>query len=84
MKNQAQALVANGTYPHQQISANKITLSRQKLKSTGEIREMKTVKLSSVFYEMAREQTKKRQFRKIEDYIETLIRNDYENKNSRP
>ena len=45
---------------------------------------MRTVKLSSVFYEMAREQTKKRQFRKIEDYIETLIRNDYENKSSRP
>ena len=45
---------------------------------------MKTVKVSSVHYEMAKEQTKKRQFRKIEDYIETLIRNDYEKKNSRP
>ena len=56
----------------------------KELKGIGRIREMRTVKLSGVFYEMAREQTKKRQFRKIEDYIETLIRNDYENKNSRP
>jgi len=30
MKDQAQVLVANGTYSHQQISANKITLSRQR------------------------------------------------------
>ena len=37
---------------------------------------MRTVKLSSVYHEMAREKTKKSKFRKIEDYIESLIQKD--------
>ena len=43
---------------------------------------MKTVKSSSVYYEMAKEKINNRQFRKIEDYIEALIQKDYENKNA--
>jgi hypothetical protein len=38
---------------------------------------MKTVKLSSVHYEMAREKMKKRKVRAIENYIEMLIEEDY-------
>ncbi len=44
---------------------------------------MKTIKLSSVHYEMAREKMKKRKARTLEDYIEALIQDDYENKNGR-
>ena len=38
---------------------------------------MKTVKASSVHYEMAREKMKRRNARTIEEYIETLIQCDY-------
>ena len=38
---------------------------------------MKTVKASSVHYEMAKENMKKRKIRTIEDYIGILIRGDY-------
>ena len=39
---------------------------------------MKTIKLSSVHYEMAREKMKKRKVRTIEDYMEILIQDDYQ------
>ena len=38
---------------------------------------MRTVKVSSVHYEMAKEKMKKRKIRTIEDYIEILIQEDY-------
>lgn len=38
---------------------------------------MKTIKLSSVHYEMAREKMEKRKIRTIEDYMEILIQDDY-------
>tara|TARA_B100000035_G_scaffold306636_1_gene308940 strand:+ start:1076 stop:1234 length:159 start_codon:yes stop_codon:yes gene_type:complete len=38
---------------------------------------VKTVKVSSVHYEMAKEKMKKRKIRTIEDYIGILIRGDY-------
>ena len=38
---------------------------------------MKTIKLSSVHQEMAKEKMKKRKIRTIEDYIGILIRGDY-------
>ena len=41
---------------------------------------MKAVKVSSVHYEMAKEKAKKRKIRSIEDYIETLIQDDYSSK----
>jgi len=41
---------------------------------------MKTVKVSSVHYEMAREKMKRRKARAIEEYIETLIQCDYHSK----
>ena len=43
---------------------------------------MRTIKLSSVYHEMAKEKTKNRRFRKIEDYIAALIQD--ENNNDRP
>ena len=44
---------------------------------------MKTIKLSSVHYEIAREKMKKRKIRTIEDYMEILIQDDYGRKNGR-
>ena len=44
---------------------------------------MRTIKLSSVYHEMAREKVKKRKIRTIEDYIEMLIQDDYERENGR-
>jgi hypothetical protein len=41
---------------------------------------MKTVKVSSVHYEMAKEKMKKRKARTIEEYIEILIQSDYNSK----
>lgn len=41
---------------------------------------MRTVKVSSVHYEMAKEKMKKRKIRTIEDYIEILIQGDYNTK----
>jgi hypothetical protein len=38
---------------------------------------MKTIKLSGVHYEMATEKTKKRKIRTVEEYIATLIKEDY-------
>ena len=41
---------------------------------------MRTIKLSGVHYEMARETMKKRKIRTIEDYLEILIQGDYNTK----
>jgi len=41
---------------------------------------MKSVKLSSVHYEMAKEKMKKTKARTIDEYIEILIREDYNGK----
>ena len=41
---------------------------------------MKAIKLSSVHYEMAKEQMKKAKAKTIDEYIEILIREDYSNK----
>ncbi len=41
---------------------------------------MKTVKVSSVHYEMAKEKMQKRKARTIEEYIEILIQSDYNSK----
>ena len=38
---------------------------------------MKTIKLSSVHYEMAKEKMKKRKIRTIEDYMEIIVQDDY-------
>tara|TARA_B100002051_G_C16673171_1_gene605641 strand:- start:421 stop:546 length:126 start_codon:yes stop_codon:yes gene_type:complete len=41
---------------------------------------MKTVKVSSVHYEMAKEKMMKKKARTIEEYIEILIQGDYNSK----
>lgn len=40
----------------------------------------KTIKVSSVHYEIAKEKMKRRKARTIEEYIETLIQYDYHSK----